>query len=106
MGIIAWIYRSDLDDCSNGGVSSKHACVCVTNAAGPDEPTENAPAVKLVVRDLRHGKYVHAEPVDLEGRGMYGGCFIDTSDSRFRQAVERLLGHSHGYPIKLHDRTE
>src|SRR5262245_2298488 len=106
MGLLAWIYRSDLDDSSNGGVSSTHTRVCVTNVSGPHEPTKDAPAVKLVVRNLSRGKYVHAEPIELEGKCMAGGCFIDTSDSRFHDAVAKLSGSAYGHPVKLHDRVE
>ena len=106
MGLLAMIYRSDLGDTSNGGVSSRCTRVCVTNVSGPHEPTKDAPAVKLVVRNLGRGKYVHAEPVEHDGRCMFGGCFIDTSDSRFRAAVAKLSGNAYGYPVRLHDRVE
>jgi hypothetical protein len=105
MGLLADIYRSDLGDCSNGGVSSKHTRVCVTNISGPHAPTEDAPAVELVVREFNRGKYVHAEPADLKGRCMDGGCFIYTCDSRFDAAVAKLSGNAYGHPVKLHDRT-
>jgi hypothetical protein len=48
MGMLASVYRSDLDDCSNGGVSSKHTQVCVTNVPGPYEPTKSMTAGSLL----------------------------------------------------------
>lgn len=102
MGLHAYIYRSKLET-GDRAFSSKHARVCVTNISGPNAPTDDAPAVKLVVRDLGRGKYVHAEPVDLDGRGTFGGCFIFTSDSRFRDAVAKLSGSAYGYPVALHE---
>jgi hypothetical protein len=59
------------------------------------EPSEEAPAVRLVFRDLPSGKYVHAEPMQ-EGTYSHGGSFIYSSDSRFRRL--------NPYPIPLHDR--
>jgi hypothetical protein len=84
--------------------------VTIVNAEGPFEPTDDAPAVVLVVRDLFGGKYVHAEPVVPAGTAkpwfMHGGTYIETSDSRFGEAIRRLTGNKHAYPVALHDRTE
>lgn len=106
MGLIGNVMKSASGDCSNGGLSSKFNRVCIVNAEGPFAPREDLPAVKLVVRNLFGTPYVHAEPVELKGHAMFGGCLIDCSDSRFSAKVAELSGYAHGYPVKLHDRVE
>lgn len=72
------------------------------------EPTADAPAVRLVLRNMR-GPIVHAEPVDKpEGLcgPMAGGSFIETSDSRFDEAIRKLLGHEFYGAVTLHDYFE
>lgn len=100
MGMVAYIHRSALADCSNGGLSSRAVRVVVVNVSGPFEPTDEMPAVRLVKR----GKTVHAEPVEPVADGnvgyMAGGAFISTSDSRFTEAVG-FYG-----AVAFHDRQE
>lgn len=104
MGMIAYIYRSGLGDCSNKGVSSKADKVCVVNVEGPFDPGPELPAVRLVKR--KYGNVV-AIPVGLAESGvMYGGTFIETSDGRFDKAVRELSGYDFGFPVALHDRVE
>jgi len=89
----------DGDDCSNGGLSSRHKSVILLGY-GPFEPCAKAPAVRLVRRDIGGREYLHAEPVDPPPAGhtpyMAGGTFIHTCDGRFPS----------DYPIPLHDRTD
>jgi hypothetical protein len=108
MGLIAEIFSHRMfKECSNGGISSRVEAVCVINADGPFEPKADRPAVML----CKHAGHVVARPVDpetgkvIEGV-MFGGAFISTSDSRFRQAVESLLGRPFYGAIPLHDRVE
>lgn len=105
MGIIANIFRTDGQDCSNGGLSAHHSQVCVVNAPGPFEPSKDVPAVYL-----RRGAMgsVNAAPVDTSEGGSYsmGGCFIHSSDSRFRRTVEEILGTNFYGAVALHDRLE
>jgi hypothetical protein len=104
MGLLAWIYDSPLGNCSNKGLSSKFKEVCIVNVDGPFSPSEKTPAVRLVKR--KWGNIV-AIPVGLEDSGtMFGGAYVATSDSRFSQAVEKLSGYEHGFPVALHDRVE
>jgi hypothetical protein len=71
---------------------------------GPFEPTENAPAVKLIKRI--YGNVV-CVPVGLEDKWtMAGGAYIETCDSRFTEAVRALSGYVFGFPVALHDRVE
>ena len=104
MGLLACIYDSPLGNCSNKGISAKFKSVCIVNAEGPFEPSENAPAVTLVKRP--YGNIV-AIPVGLEGKWtMFGGAYVSTSDSRFGELVRKLSGYEHGFPVALHDRVE
>jgi hypothetical protein len=103
MGLIAYVYDSPLGNCSNNGLSAKFKKVTVTNIEGPFEPSADAPAVELV--KLRWGNIV-GKPVSLKGHSMFGGAYITTSDSRFNEAVEKLSGYEHGFPVALHDRVE
>ena len=109
MGIRVDIFRPAFGDCSNGGISSKVKTVTLVDADGPFQPDAAAPAVMLIVRNLFGERYVHAVPVELHRSGkwaMFGGTFIHSSDGRFGEAVSKLTGHRHTYPIALHDRTE
>ena len=99
------IFKSHFGDCSNGGISSKFREILVECSDGPIEVDANdlpANFCKIVKRDLGFTVDVHVEPVvKPNGAGwMYGGCIVDTSDSRWT----RLKGHY--YPLKLHDRCE
>lgn len=66
------------------------------------ESSEDAPAVIIVHREVGGKKYIHAEPANKYGPRpyyMFGGTFIFSSDSRFRELIN-------DYPVPLHDRTE
>ena len=89
-------------------MSATHKEVTIVNIDGPHDPTLQAPAVRLIKRDdfgSRPGNVV-CVPVGLEGKAMFGGAYVTTSDSRFAAAVRRLSGYTHGFPVALHDRVE
>jgi len=75
-------------------------------AGGIFEPTDKAPAVALMIREMGDDVIVTAIPVNLPDtlKGcagpMMGGTFIHTSDARFAQATG-VYG-----AIALHDRYE
>lgn len=100
-GLRVSIYSSkDIGNCSNGGISSKYDNLIFVDAEGPFEGTKEN-SVRLVRRKLWGKEYLHAEPIEKpEGMvgPMAGGCFIYSSDSRFREVSK--------YPIPLHDRFE
>jgi hypothetical protein len=107
-GITASIFvDKKFGDCSNGGISSRYSRVTVIGL-GKDaeifEPTEDAPAVRLVKRKIGGKVVVHAEPVEGLKSGnigwMAGGSYVSTSDSRFCRAVG-FYG-----AVSLHDRQE
>lgn len=68
------------------------------------EATLDAPAAKIVVRDIAGERVVHVElvspPAHVRGRPAFGGTFVFGSDSRVGEA----LGFNGA--AKLHDRYE
>ena len=97
------VYKCNLGDCSNGGLSSKVNEVYIPCASGFLNVEEDDPKlVRIVTKDLGFSKHTHAEPVAEKPKGtvgyMFGGTFIYSSDSRFRDIAQ--------YPIPLHDRVE
>jgi hypothetical protein len=93
-------------DSSNGGISSRCNQVTVVGIPRAElwEPTEDAPAVKLVKRTFGKKTVVHAEPIEPPPAGsvgwMSGGTFIACCDSRFGEAIG-FYG-----AVSLHDRCE
>jgi hypothetical protein len=102
-GLRADIYRGPYGDCSGGGISSRVNQVTIIDPRieGPSEPSDDAPAVRLVTRYFGGEPYHHLEPIDKpEGMlgPMMGGTYVATPDSRLRRVVEGA--------IPLHDRFE
>lgn len=100
-GMHAQIYRSDYDSPTNKLYGKKTVTIVDSEVPKIFEADSNAPAVRLVRRNIGFGKneynYVHAVPVGVdEHRAMMGGTFIYSSDSRFPNK----------FPIPLHDRVE
>jgi hypothetical protein len=95
----------DLGNCSNGGLSSRVACVTLLSDV-PEfpvpalwHPDGEAPGVVLRTRNVFGREYLYAVPADVDpalGPLMHGGCFVHSCDSRFPCR----------YPIPLHDRQE
>jgi len=100
-GLLVSIYKSgDIEDCTNGGISSKKDSAILTGEGIPpvSTVTEESPELVLVRRVLCGQEYLHAQPAhDPTGTGwMFGGNFIHTTDSRFPNRC----------PIAIHDRQE
>lgn len=115
---------------SDGGISERYHHVVITDVRSPfyDEPAVDAARrgqatiphlykpgdtvaeVHLVVRNIGHGLYIHAEPMEGAGKwAMFGGAYITTSDDRFNQTLHAIHGDDHHGqlgPIPLHDRYE
>lgn len=113
MGISVSVYRHGKYDCTNGGISSKFDQLTIVNAEGPFDPDEKAPAAILIeshgnavirpaVFDKATGEYV----VEPNKWFMFGGNFAYTSDSRFREAVEKVCGRRFYGAVPIHDRCE
>lgn len=102
-----------IGNCSNGGLSSNCSRVVVLGVRYLDgsfksignvfSPSPDAPAVVIEERMPCGRQYFTAYPCDengvkFPGWFMDGGCFIETSDSRFSEVFR--------YPVPLHDRQE
>lgn len=83
-------------------ISSRFDRVALPCVDGPldDSDIAGIPVIKLVRRFVPGGEYIHAEPEGETRQVSYGGCILDSSDSRFRETTGTR------YPIKLHDRFE
>lgn len=106
-GLRADIYRNSAypdGDTSNGGISSRVNQVTIIDGRinGPSEPSDEAPAVRIVERMLGGEPYYHLEPYDRpEGKlgPMMGGTYVATPDSRLRRIAPSGV-------LPLHDRFE
>lgn len=97
-GLLVNVYRDNIGDCTNNGISAKQDSLILVDVPGPFDGNETN-SVQLVKRFLSGRYYYHVEPlIKLEGMvgPMFGGNFIYTSDSRFPL----------DYPIPIHDRFE
>lgn len=147
-GLRADVFKPGGQSYSNGGISARVDEVTVVGIPGGEifEPTEKAPAVKIVpgngrgtakivvatlVRACVHcgatagggqaepicnvgglvGAHSYADtwvaerPANAAGP-MFGGCYVATSDSRFSDEVERIVGGRFYGAVALHDRFE
>ena len=118
MGLHIHVYRSNLGDSTNNGISAKADQLCLVNVEGPFEPSNLHPAAMLVPGNLDGtlkivpaGCYQNKETRNFEwhpvpGWYMAGGNYAATSDSRFSEACEKLLGHRFYAAVAIHDRKE
>jgi hypothetical protein len=99
------IYKSGNDTSSQNVVSSKFDnIILVTDGIKGDSFSvmSNEPYIKLVKRNLFGKEVLSAEPVNFgvdNNHKMFGGTFVWSSDSRFRDDISKQ-------PIPLHDRVE
>ena len=104
-GIIVNIYKTD-HDCTNGGLSSKSTQALLVGEDVPEifEDDGRLPVFVFTERNMFGRIYVYAQPIltaqqrSLVGP-MFGGNFLYSSDSRFRERVNE-------YPVPIHDRFE
>lgn len=127
MGLYVNVYRSERsgtwlggNDCTNGGISSRARELVMMNVDGPFDWKREAeyPAAMLVPNfcfgdydGRRLVKVVPAELVDGEWKpilgGMFGGNYAADSDSRFGEAVAKLLKVEFwSGAVPIHDRFE
>tara|TARA_Y100000004_G_scaffold185354_1_gene235446 strand:+ start:398 stop:727 length:330 start_codon:yes stop_codon:yes gene_type:complete len=109
MGLHINIYKCNrYGDCTNGGVSSWDIKgLCITNVDGPFNPCDKYPSAELVTQKNFHRKTIKIVPTHVGDRhSMFGGNYGATSDSRFSDTVERMLGHSFYGAVPIHDRVE
>ena len=83
-------------------ISSHYDRVALPCDDGPLEESEitSFPVIKLVRRKFPAANTFTPNPKATHVKPMYGGCILDSSDSRFRETTGVI------YPIKLHDRYE
>jgi hypothetical protein len=94
-GLTAQIFRSEYD-CKINVMHGKKSVTIIDEQIAPIfTANENAPAVRIVRRQLHGGEYIHAEPME-KGFYAFGGTYITCCDSRVK-ALNK-------YPIPLHDR--
>lgn len=100
--LTAEVYRNELGDCTNGGISSYQRKLYILAAQkGPFEPEDIRQCVYIESREIMGKEYINCKPAYCRKRWyMMGGNFLYTSDSRF---VE-ITGIS--CPIAIHDRYE
>lgn len=121
MGLIANVFRqvdrqladgtATMQDCTNGGWSSRFNTVCVVNASGPFGPRSDCPAVMLVrhpAPSITHVYAVLRDHYDEDRWTMMGGNFLYTCDSRFGELVRDLLNDKNAFvgAVPIHDRIE
>lgn len=97
------VFKSHFGDCSNGGISSKYNEVYLICPEGNMEvDADNPRLVELVKRELGGEKHWYIKPYETDTKKwwMFGGTFIYSSDSRFREYCETDTA------MKFHDRHE
>ena len=100
------VYRNNMGDASNDGVSHRYDRLTLVNVPGPvDTPSDDAPVAKLVSGPFNSVRIVPLEVADRWH--MFGGNFGFTSDSRFAEAVKQLTaGEEAVTAVKIFDRIE
>lgn len=112
MGLHIDIYKdSRMGDSTNGGVTSRFPVMGLTlvDVDGPFEPSEKYPAARLVTKTFGGDTTVRIVPEEEIEKGswtMFGGNYGATSDSRFNDAVSKLLGSRFYGALPIHDRVE
>lgn len=99
--------NKEIGNCSNHGISERYSKVFLICDSGNWEfdldDVENLPEnlVKVNVKKTFCGSpYIYLTPVSHPERGwMMGGCYVGTSDARFREQFGDC-------PLPLHDRYE
>ena len=104
MGMTVEVLRSNMGDSTNNGASSRFDRLTITNVSGPFEPTNRAPAAKLL--RCRTGALAIVPDEIAERWYMFGGNFAYTSDSRFMEAIETITGHRDTKAVPIFDRIE
>jgi hypothetical protein len=94
-GITASIYSNGFVD-SYSPIKDAKQVTIINEGVELFEPSEQAPAVRIVRRNINGSEYIHAEPLRA-GMYAFGGRYIHCSDSRVRSINK--------YPIPLHDRN-
>lgn len=102
MGLIVNVYRQAGFNPTNSRVPS-NACnrFTLTNVDGPFEPSDTAPAARLLPGYAPRTARIVPDQV-AASYPMFGGNYAN-GDDRLAAAVERLTGIHHFLPIPIHD---
>ena len=97
-GLMADVFKSPFDDCTNKGISSKADELYIVYDKAPLILMDIRECVTVEILQTRYGEYVKCKPV-YESNNMYaaGGNFLYTSDCRFKE----ITGIE--YPVPIHD---
>ena len=108
MGILVEVYRNNLSDSSNYGMSYMHDTILVENVEGPfNNDGERQYPVALLQKGV-FDDTVNLVPKDLiesSQHVMFGGNYASSSDSRFGQAIRDLIGVRSNI-VAIFDRVE
>jgi len=111
------VYRNaEIGDCTNGGISSQYNKLILIAEHVKLERVEQFcnkynydinTCVQVYTRNLQGRNYVVVTPIHLHENNskqwtMFGGNYIGTSDSRFKNITK----NHEGYPVAIHDRVE
>lgn len=116
MGLNVYVYRWNLQDCTNGGISSEANLLCIVNIDGPFKPNEKVPAAILTTNNVGNPVIKPAKAFEpglsgevvwdvAPGWFMMGGNYAASSDSRFSEAVAKFVPGFYG-ALPIHDRQE
>lgn len=105
-GLLVWVYENEMgeDQLSVLPKGTKRLILCGEGIPEIFEESPDCPAVMLVKNAYNTVKAVPVNAVNKPA--MYGGRFVSTSDSRFSDVIENLLGHRFYGAVPLHDRVE
>jgi hypothetical protein len=98
MGMTVSVFRWDLGDCTNDGVSAVAGSLCVVNVRGLLTLPQPCQPFELVEGPGGRGHAI-IRPVEAKKPGMvgpmFGGNYRHTVDRRFSEAVRELTGAKH-----------
>jgi len=114
MGLLVSVYKNLVRDCTAGGISSHATELLLVNVDGPTANNHAAYPKALLVKGNGTGlvKIVPAYCTEIgEWRpaacwAMMGGNYAATSDSRFHDAVRKIIGSASYGAVPIHDRFE
>jgi len=110
MGLHIYIYKDNtIGDCTNNGASARKGVegFCITNISAPFSPSAKYPPAEIVMQEHFGRKTVKIVPTEIgDNHSMFGGNYGATSDSRFSNAIENMIGGSFYGAVPIHDRVE
>ena len=96
------VYKNSFGDCTNNGVTSDTSQTFVVPCeSGPitEEGLDAYGAVYVILVPGKAGNRMHLKPYGVSRHTMFGGNFVYSSDSRFKETYG-------SNPVHVHDRIE